>query len=69
MLEGKKNMSKSEVFGQMNIKAFITTEKINVKQTFNNRYQVEKRRKKKERLRKEINPKYMKSENYVSFKM
>lgn len=31
MLEGKKNMSKSEVFGQMNIKAFITTEKINVK--------------------------------------
>lgn len=47
MLKGKKNMSKSEVFGIMNAKNFITAKKIIVKWTFNNRYQAEKRRKKK----------------------
>lgn len=47
MFKGKKNKRKSEVFGLVNTKAFVTTERISVKQTFNNRYQVEKRRKKK----------------------
>lgn len=47
-------MSKSEVFGMMNSKTFITTEKLSVKQTFNNRYQAEKGRKKKKTLRKQV---------------
>lgn len=47
MLKGKKNMSKSNVFGTMSHKAFITTEKNIVKWAFNSRYQAEKRRKKK----------------------